>query len=198
MAFSKSTLLTAVFLSIFPLQALQADNDGNSNHSRPQLRLSAEGGISVKVTAYEPYGNKARVLLVRAGLGPLPPLLPNLSFLTFLPDLQASVTAVQWSGPYSDSSLLGAGLDYSFFRPAGYFVRLGMGLYYGEPTFRTATWWSAGLNLIAGLPINGDKNEIFASFWHFSNGDKLGLSKSNNYGEEFVTVGISMLFESKK
>ena len=169
-------LLLAAVLPLFFASPAAAEENAR------QIRLSAEGGVSAKVFAAGDYGFGGRMLLAQAAVGGISDALPGLS---------ATATAVRWTGPYTANTLIGGGVGYEFADDQGRFIRFGGGLFHGDSTARTATEWSAGLSAAVGMKINGGKNEIYAAFWHFSNGDKLGWAKTPNEGEEFIAAGVS-------
>ena len=154
-------------------------------------RLSVEGGMTVPLFAYDkeeegkPYGTKGSYGMANYAYSGL---------CSFLPDMSLGGSFITWSGPYTDNTLVGGFIGYEFASEKGPFIRASIGPYYGKRTIRTATHWSFGSNLAIGSRF-ADDYELFASFWHFSNGSDLNLGNLPNNGEEFLGVGVSVLFD---
>ena len=151
-------------------------------------RLSVEGGTTVDFFASQhhntPYGVKGRDGVVSLAA----------TDVAAIEGFEMGISAVRWSGPYTENTLVGADVGYRLANDHGYFGRVSIGPYYGDETVRTSSHWTFGIKTAVGLTFNGGKNEFYAGFRHFSNGSSLGIGEKPNMVEEFLNCGVSCLF----
>ena len=111
--------------------------------------ISVEGGGSAKIFAASPYGGGGQFGMIRAA-----------TEIESVRNVELGVAAARWSSPYSDNTVVGATAGYKqIFGGGKFFARAVGGPFFGDKTVRTATRWSIGLNLSAGVIFQG--GEVF-------------------------------------